>query len=341
MSGILEGLDIRLPRSKISPGSPLPASPGYLPGRKHPRFKDINHLHDEYLVKAGCNQVLIRTSVNLNLAQIWPWTSDRARVTFLRSEPASWITWCVPHADLHKVVWAARWAGLAFLSDDLMDAGKEYSRINALKRAGRGDRAIEIAHNRLSEALKLTAGPKEFAQCIKLTDEWWDSHIHEEFQSLEQYLSVRRVNVGMFFANAWCRYALDIRLSDEQLFHPLMREVEGIVSDHVGLVNDYYSYPKERLSNSDDTNIIRLLMDSEGVKYKQAAETVRKKVGEKEKEFILAGEAVLRDPELSRSVNVHRWLTNMPYILGGNIAFHQTVSTLGRCLSMQAKICLP
>lgn len=209
MSGILEGLDIRLPRSKISPGSPLPASPGYLPGRKHPRFKDINHLHDEYLVK------------------IWPWTSDRARVTFLRSEPASWITWCtslccstrsslppcicttgVPHADLHKVVWAARWAGLAFLSDDLMDAGKEYSRINALKRAGRGDRnlvnqhdPVELAHNRLSEALKLTAGPREFAQCIKLTDEWWDSHIHEEFQSLEQYLSVRRVNVGMFFAN--------------------------------------------------------------------------------------------------------------------------------------------
>lgn len=212
-----------------------------------------------------------------------------------------------------------------------MDAGKEYSRINALKRAGRGDRnlvnqhdPVELAHNRLSEALKLTAGPREFAQCIKLTDEWWDSHIHEEFQSLEQYLSVRRVNVGMFFANAWCRYALDIRLSDEQLFHPLMREVEGIVSDHVGLVNDYYSFPKERLSNSDDTNIIRLLMDSEGVTYKQAAEIVRKKVGEKEKEFILAGEAVLRDPELSRSVNVHRWLTSMPYILGGNIAFHQT-----------------
>ncbi|EED79343.1 predicted protein [Postia placenta Mad-698-R] len=277
MSGILEGLDIRLPRSKISPGSPLPASPGYLPGRKHPRFKGV------------------------------------------------------PHADLHKVVWAARWAGLAFLSDDLMDAGKEYSRINALKRAGRGDRAsaisqnlvnqhdpVELAHNRLSEALKLTAGPREFAQCIKLTDEWWDSHIHEEFQSLEQYLSVRRVNVGMH------AYALDIRLSDEQLFHPLMREVEGIVSDHVGLVNDYYSFPKERLSNSDDTNIIRLLMDSEGVTYKQAAEIVRKKVGEKEKEFILAGEAVLRDPELSRSVNVHRWLTSMPYILGGNIAFHQT-----------------
>lgn len=75
-------------------------------------------------------------------------------------------------------------------------------------------------------------------------------------------------------------------------------------------------------------------MDSEGVTYKQAGEIVRKKVGEKEKEFILAGEAVLRDPELSRSVNVHRWLTSMQYILGGNIAFHQTVSTLGRCFEV-------
>lgn len=126
-----------------------------------------------------------------------------------------------------------------------------------------------------------------------------------------------------------------------------MREAEGIVSgtrtrlnhldclnrliepfvDHVGLVNDYFSYLKEKMTNSDDTNIIRILMEHEQLTYQEAKVVIEKKIRQKEQDYIAAGMAVLNDPELGKEPEVHRWIANLQYCMGGNNAWSQEVST--------------
>ena len=145
-------------------------------------------------------------------------------------------------------------------------------------------------------------------------------------------------------SQAYFRYTLDINLTDDQVFHPLMREAEGIVSgaflfrsnallteactrhtDHVGLVNDLFSYAKEKMTNSDDTNIIRILQDHDGLTYEQAMDVVKRKIRQKEQDFIPAGLAVLEHLELGQDPEVHRWIACLPYCMGGNNAWSQEV----------------
>jgi hypothetical protein len=58
------------------------------------------------------------------------------------------------------------------------------------------DRA-ELCHDIAFRAIKATCHPRTFEQLVKCTHEWWDSNFHEPFHEFNQYLSGRRVNVGM------------------------------------------------------------------------------------------------------------------------------------------------
>ncbi|THU86527.1 terpenoid synthase, partial [Dendrothele bispora CBS 962.96] len=237
-----------------------------------------------------------------------------------------------PAADFDRMVWGARIAGIFFLADDYIDSGKMLDRIPGFKAVRlsilplhKEDQA-EICHDIVFRAIKATSHPRTFDQLTKCTHEWWDSNIHEPFKNLDQYLAVRRVNIAMLcYSSAYFRYTLDINLTDEQVNHPLMREAEGVVSDHVGLTNDYFSYLKEKMTNSDDTNIIRILMDHENLTYAEAKVVIEKKIRQKEQDFIGAGMAVLNDPELGKDPEVYRWISNLQYCMGGNLAWSQEV----------------
>jgi hypothetical protein len=95
--------------------------------------------------------------------------------------------------------------------------------------------------------------------------------------------------------------------------------------DHVGLVNDYFSYAKEKLTNSDDTNVLRILQDHENLSYEAAKKVVEDKIREKERDFIPAGMAVLNHPDLGKDPEVRRWIACLPYCMGGNNAWSQEV----------------
>lgn len=97
--------------------------------------------------------------------------------------------------------------------------------------------------------------------------------------------------------------------------------------DHVGLTNDYFSYAKERMTDSDHTNIIRILQEHEGFTYKEALKVVEVKILEKEQAFVTAGLAVLKDSELGQDPEVRRWIECLPYCMGGNKAWSQEVRT--------------
>ncbi|KAF5343069.1 hypothetical protein D9758_011143 [Tetrapyrgos nigripes] len=263
----------------------------------------MERLHDEWMMK------------------YWPFSSEkkRSRIPFMNL--AGFSTWCAPAADFNRMVWGARIAGIFFLADDYIDSGKMLDRIPGFKTAATGTGPLheedqaEICHDIVFRAIKATSHPRTFDQLTKCTHEWWDSNIHEPFKNLDQYLAVRRVNIAMQSSNplvfrkcgfnddeqsAYFRYTLDINLTDEQINHPLMREAEGIVSDHVGLTNDFFSYLKEKMTNSDDTNIVRILMEHENLTYPEAKVVIEKKIRQKEQDFIGAGMAVLNDPSLGK-----------------------------------------
>lgn len=79
------------------------------------------------------------------------------------------------------------------------------------------------------------------------------------------------------------------------------------------------------MTNSDDTNIIRLLQEHENLTYPEAMKVVERKIADKEQSFILAGMAVLDDPILGRDPEVRRWIASLPYCMGGNKAWSQEV----------------
>ena len=69
-------------------------------------------------------------------------------------------------------------------------------------------------------------------------------------------------------------------------------------------MNGYFSYAKEKLTNSDDTNVIRILQDHEGLSYELAKKVVEDKIRQKEQDFISAGMAVLHHPDLGKDPEV-------------------------------------
>lgn len=127
-----------------------------------------------------------------------------------------------------------------------------------------------------------------------------------------------------------------------------MREAEGIVCgtiplcvvrsarqltyfhvDHGGIANDLFSYAKEKLTDSDETNIMRILQDKEGLSYTQARDVVEELLRQKERDFVSAGLAVLQHPDLGlNDPEVRRWIASLQYCMGGLVAWSQEVSSL-------------
>ena len=91
------------------------------------------------------------------------------------------------------------------------------------------------------------------------------------------------------------------------------------------MVNDLFSYAKEYMTHSLGVNSLYLLQQGEGMTYEQAKDTIIKKIRQKENDFILAGLAVLNHPELGKDANVRYWISFLPYMAGGHIAWCQEV----------------
>ena len=100
-----------------------------------------------------------------------------------------------------------------------------------------------------------------------------------------------------------------------------------IYSDHIGITNDFFSYSKERVINGDENNVVRILQQFDGMTYPQALAKTAEIIRQKERDYIVAGMAVLNDPELGKDPEVQRWIASMPYCMGGNLAWSQMVRT--------------
>ena len=81
------------------------------------------------------------------------------------------------------------------------------------------------------------------------------------------------------------------------------------------------------MTNSDDTNILRILQDLQGLNYDQARVAVVDKIHQKEQDFISAGTAVINHSELGGDPQVCQWISCLPYVMGGNVVWSQEVRT--------------
>ncbi|THG96276.1 hypothetical protein EW026_g5534 [Hermanssonia centrifuga] len=161
----------------------------YPPTRRHPHWKVIYRLHDEWMMK------------------YWPFDSEkkRARVPFLNL--AGFTAWCSPAGDLYRSIWGARAIGVIFFTDDCLDTGKMFDRIPGCKKAVTGtgplhpnDR-VECCNDAVFRAVKATCHPRTFDQVVYLIHEWFDTHNHEPFIDVNQYLTARRLDSGLYFSN--------------------------------------------------------------------------------------------------------------------------------------------
>ncbi|KZP16739.1 terpenoid synthase [Athelia psychrophila] len=299
----------------VAPFPPLSTQP-YPPARIHPRWKESYRLHDTWIMKH------------------WPFQTETKRAKLPSTKLAGFIAWAAPYADFDRLVWASRLTGLLILEDDLVN-NEDHSteRIAGFKHVAAGNGPLhprdqaEIAHDLSLQAIKRTCHPRTFAQLTRLTREWWDSnachHKPDSFADLDSYLAGRATETGIYMTNAAIRFAADINLTDEQLNHPLVQNAERIVAEHAVLANDLLAYLDDKMPSTDEENIFTVLSNQYQLTYDQIRITLENKMKERERDFVRAGILVYSDPSLGPNAEVRRWISCLPYGMGGYLAWSQ------------------
>lgn len=243
--------------------------------------------------------------------------------------------WCVPNGDADALIWAGRLCGLILLADDYIDNDKDVSRIPVMKTAIEGeDPPAAVASDPASVSLNVTwravrklSSTREFSWNVKLTKAWFDTHYDPPATTLEEYLIARRANIGVHMFLNWVRWSLGFDFSDDILQHPLFCRAEDMVADHAGMVNDYYSYEKEKALEktfgADGMNLVRVVMDYEAISEAAARKRVDELLIDKEHAFWLAAGAVASDPILGQNADVCAYMRNLAAVMGGNIAWSE------------------
>ena len=90
---------------------------------------------------------------------------------------------------------------------------------------------------------------------------------------------------------------------------------------------DLFSYTKEVLTNSAETNLITMLQKFEGLPSDRAIEKVRNAISEREGQLLEACKEVLADPVFGKDVEVRRWIMALQYLHSGNCWWSQHVNT--------------
>ncbi|KAJ7930822.1 isoprenoid synthase domain-containing protein [Mycena leptocephala] len=146
------------------------------------------------------------------------------------------------------------------------------------------------------------------------------------YTNLQAYLDFRCTNAGGYWILSTTQYALDLRLTDEELADPKLMMCEKLCLGACALENDVASYDKELASESPSPNIVAILLEhgSEGDGFASAA-AVKKYVGQEVANIEAQLHDCLEDALNSegQSDDHRKWLQALPYIVSGNVWFSQ------------------
>ncbi|KPM41696.1 hypothetical protein AK830_g4843 [Neonectria ditissima] len=180
--------------------------------------------------------------------------------------------------------------------------------------------AIEAAAARMSEHL-----------AARVRQAWSDmaaSHLDEAVLrnnnialSYEQYMEKRLTNVYGWWLTTHVEYAKGIDLG-ELSNHPEIMAVRRAAINHVTLVNDLYSFPKELDAKEAMMNAILVLMRRENLNLQQSIDKVVDNIHQAELDFISARDNILQGQQGQLS-DIGAYLDGVGYVMTGNLRWSQ------------------
>ncbi|APA12276.1 hypothetical protein sscle_09g070460 [Sclerotinia sclerotiorum 1980 UF-70] len=147
-----------------------------------------------------------------------------------------------------------------------------------------------------------------------------------EFKTLDEYMDLRAVDLGMLCFWETYKFGADIFLTAEE--NKSVELLEKLVSKSVTLLNDYFSWDKEyanyiRRENPQPlVNCVQLFMNWRSVDVFEAKKLVREEIFLNEERFCRTrAEYVLKH---SPGPQLRRWLKLLEYCIAGNALWHTT-----------------
>ncbi|TIB68808.1 hypothetical protein E3Q24_03566 [Wallemia mellicola] len=283
----------------------------------------------------------------------WPFQEEDVKEYLLSSNLGNFSTMCeykftchrfaqsalgFPFGDRERTLWAARFVTLLFCLDEDLDRNQKLHLLPILKGLVEGSKIFQgagplnkpqepdpsdRAELAIAEAwgnIKRTSDPNTFQQLVRLTVDYFNAHGNIHYENYDQYVATRRRNVGAYFMWGYGRYTLGINLSDAQLEHPLIKELEDVAGP---FVNDYMSYTKEYLTDTASNNILTLLQVNDKFTKEEAIKKIVNDIDRCEVRYVEIAKKVFEDDELSKSEDATKFTLNVPYALSGNAWWSQ------------------
>ncbi|KAJ7226915.1 isoprenoid synthase domain-containing protein [Mycena pura] len=292
-------------------------------------------------VHLGANE--LHDETNAYFAQAWPWSSSNDLSNFLLENGAAFMTSTIPDAPYERALWTAKVYVLLFIGDDLGEVEGNLAVKRYFYRCVNEDMRRDMAPEEslpwervistIFGGIRDSSAGEQYQRFARTFREFWTANTVQAppYTDLEGYLRFRRLNCAGYWVLATTQYALDLRLTDEELADPKLALCESLCVDACAMENaenhvllDVASYDKELASGSPSANLVALLLKEDNGLASAAAvkDHVIKIIADTEAKLHSCLDEALKNSD-RRSDDFVRYLYAIPYIVSGNVWFSQ------------------
>ncbi|WP_156055921.1 hypothetical protein [Nocardia sp. NRRL WC-3656] len=259
---------------------------------------------------------------------------------FLASRHAWWIATLYPHGDSERMAALANFCDFFVLYDHLsadtrveaeLDRAQNAPRMLAALSDGGALPADSLLTSMFADTWDRLTTPMSDDQKQRFTRAT-EGYLASEpeglrliadgtVMSFEEYRTFRRVNIGTMPFVAAADYVLGLSLLPELFADPDLIEVQGLVCEHTGLVNDLMSLGKEIVDGHWSLNALGLLHIAEGFSLQESADHVVHTLRDIE-HLIAALADKLRGGQWKALPELNAYLTELDLMVAGNVHFH-------------------
>ncbi|KAF9029495.1 isoprenoid synthase domain-containing protein [Rhodocollybia butyracea] len=243
----------------------------------------------------------------------------------------------VPDTDhWEKLVLTAKVVGWAFLVDDMMEVEaiiqvlynnkmKDLLKIVYGNKKPDPNLHWEVISDELWRDIQRSCTAVEFNQITGAFREWYNSQArYAQPENFDEWLIFRLHNSAANWTWAMVRYAMECRMTDEELAHPVVREAEDSGAVVAFLVNDIVSMVKDKRRNCEKQNGVSMIQQYGLVSTEEEAlAEVSNIVARSSRQMMESVKQTLADPMLSSEVK--RGMTALLYAVSGNSWWSQLI----------------
>ncbi|KAF9062380.1 isoprenoid synthase domain-containing protein [Rhodocollybia butyracea] len=276
------------------------------PARQHSRRSGILKDSEDYFLKC------------------WPFKTEAARQHFSRSILADFTAKTIPDTEhWERLVLTGRATTWAFLIDDMIEVDVLYKSMPNLLQVISGNKKPdsnlywEVITDDIWRSIQQSCTALEFDQITRALKEWYISHGRPLPENFDGWLIHKVHNSAANWTWSLTRYAMECRLTDEELAYPVVREAEDNASVICFLVNDIVSLAKDKTANFEEENGVSMIQKYGLVSTEEEAMAeISNIIVRSSRKLMESTKQALADPTLSSEVK--RWMTALPYAVSGN-----------------------